>query len=62
VGTDEGVATVRDASNETRIHEKQEAAARAAYEAPALTVIGPMSQFTFGSKQSGNDGGPGRKN
>jgi hypothetical protein len=51
-----------DASNKTRMHEEQEATARVPYQAPVLTVIGPMSQFTFGSKQAGNDMGPGLKN
>jgi hypothetical protein len=38
-------------------------AAGPTYEPPALTVIGPMSQFTFGSKANGNDAPlGGRKN
>ena len=51
-----------DASRGETKHERSEAAASPTYEAPALTVIGPMSEFTFGSKQVGNDQGPGRKN
>jgi len=43
-------------------NERSEAVAASTYEPPALAVIGPMSKFTFGSKQAGNDGGPGKKN
>jgi hypothetical protein len=33
------------------------------YEPPALTVIGPMSHFTFGSKANQGDGpGGGKRN
>ena len=32
------------------------------YEAPVLRVIGPMSEFTFGSKQVGNEGFNTKKN
>jgi hypothetical protein len=42
--------------------ERATAAASPIYEAPALTVIGPMSKFTFGSKNNGNDAGAGKKN
>ena len=34
----------------------------AAYEAPTLLVIGPVTEFTFGSKVQGNDNGPHTKN
>ncbi len=34
----------------------------AAYEAPSLVVIGPISEFTFGSKTNGNDGINTKKN
>ena len=51
-----------DASTGETKHERSEAAAGPTYEPPALTVIGPMSEFTFGSKNNGNDGGPGKKN
>jgi hypothetical protein len=51
-----------EASRGETKHERSEAAAGPTYEPPALTVIGPMSEFTFGSKASGNDAGPGRKN
>jgi hypothetical protein len=50
-----------DASRGEARHDRSEAAA-GQYEPPALTVIGPMSEFTFGSKNNGNDGGPGKKN
>jgi hypothetical protein len=34
----------------------------AQYEPPALVVIGPVTEFTFGSKNTGNDNGPHTKN
>ena len=51
-----------DGSTRSTKDERPEAAASATYEAPVLTVIGPMSKFTFGSKNNGNDSGPGKKN
>jgi hypothetical protein len=51
-----------DTSRGETKHERSEAAASPTYEAPALTIIGPMSEFTFGSKQNGNDGINTRKN
>ena len=51
-----------DASSGETKHERSEAAAGPTYEAPALTVIGPMSEFTFGSKETGNDGVNTKKN
>jgi hypothetical protein len=56
------MATPMDASNQTTTRKRQEGAARATYEAPVLTTIGPMSQFTFGSKNNGNDGINTKKN
>jgi hypothetical protein len=35
---------------------KSQPDASAAYEAPSLVVVGPISKFTFGSKNNGNDG------
>jgi hypothetical protein len=32
------------------------------YEPPALVIIGPVTEFTFGSKVTGNDNGPHTKN
>jgi hypothetical protein len=37
-------------------------AAGPTYEPPALTVIGPMNQFTFGSKNMNGDAGAGKRN
>ena len=51
-----------DASTGETKHERSEAAAGSTYQPPALTVIGPMSEFTFGSKNNGNDGVGGKKN
>jgi hypothetical protein len=51
-----------DASRGETKHERSEAAGSTTYEAPALTVIGPMSEFTFGSKNQNGDGGPGKRN
>jgi hypothetical protein len=51
-----------DASGGQTKAKRMEAVAGSTYEPPRLTVIGPMSQFTFGSKNNGNDGGPGHKN
>ena len=48
-------------SGETK-HERSEAAPSHTYEAPVLRVIGPMSEFTFGSKQVGNEGFNTKKN
>jgi hypothetical protein len=50
-----------DASRGEATHEGSEAAGPT-YEPPALTVIGPMSEFTFGSKNNGNDGNGTKKN
>jgi hypothetical protein len=33
---------------------------QAQYEPPALVVIGPVTEFTFGSKNNGNDGALGQ--
>jgi hypothetical protein len=35
---------------------------QAQYEPPQLLVIGPVTEFTFGSKNNGSDVGPARKN
>ena len=52
-----------DGSTRSTKDERPEAAASATYEAPVLTVIGPMSKFTFGSKaQQGDGAGGGKKN
>jgi hypothetical protein len=51
-----------DTSRGETKRDRPEAAASPTYEAPALTVIGPMSEFTFGSKANGADAGPARKN
>ena len=52
-----------DASRGEANHERSEAAAGPAYEPPALTVIGPMTEFTFGSKNQNGDGpGGGKQN
>jgi hypothetical protein len=51
-----------DASTGESNVERSEAAAGPIYEPPALTVIGPMREFTFGSKNNGNDGLNTKKN
>jgi hypothetical protein len=50
------------ASRREARHDSSEAAAGPKYEPPALTVIGPMNEFTFGSKNNGNDGNGTKKN
>ena len=40
----------------------REDAARGTYVPPTLVVIGPITEFTFGSKASGSDTGPLKKN
>jgi hypothetical protein len=42
---------------DTKAQDTQQRPLRAPYEPPAITIIGPVREFTFGSMFSSNDAG-----